>query len=239
LLLPVVAAMVQLQRSTGARAGEICSMRIGEINQSEKVWTYTPAMHKTAHHGCERIIPLGPKSQKILRPFLLKLDPATYVFSPAESEADRREDAHERRKTPLSYGNRPGTKRKRRPKWAPGDHYDVAAYRRAIARAAEAAFPPPDRLKRQKVKGKKGKRWETQVEWKTRLGPEAWKELTDWRRSHSWHPHQLRHTAATEIRKQFGIEAAQHVLGHASLNMTELYAEKNAEIARRIAAKVG
>jgi integrase len=30
-----------------------------------------------------------------------------------------------------------------------------------------------------------------------------------------WHPHQLRHTAATEIRAKFGLEAAQAVLGHA------------------------
>jgi integrase len=49
----------------------------------------------------------------------------------------------------------------------------------------------------------------------------------------------LRHSAATEIRKRFGIEAAQHVLGHATLNVTEIYAEKNAEAARRVAAMIG
>ena len=30
-----------------------------------------------------------------------------------------------------------------------------------------------------------------------------------------WHPSQLRHSAATEIRKQFGLEAAQVALGQA------------------------
>ncbi len=30
----------------------------------------------------------------------------------------------------------------------------------------------------------------------------------------SWNPHQLRHANATEVRKQFGIEAAQVMLGH-------------------------
>lgn len=40
-----------------------------------------------------------------------------------------------------------------------------------------------------------------------------------------WHPHQLRHTAATNIRKEFGIEVARVILGHTSPAVTELYAE--------------
>jgi integrase len=54
-----------------------------------------------------------------------------------------------------------------------------------------------------------------------------------------WHPHQLRHTAATELRKRFGIEAAQVILGHRTLRVTEIYAEKNIDAAKRIAAEVG
>jgi integrase len=54
-----------------------------------------------------------------------------------------------------------------------------------------------------------------------------------------WHPHQLRHTAATAFRKQFGLEAAQVMLGHAGAKITELYAERDAEKAREIAAKMG
>jgi hypothetical protein len=42
-----------------------------------------------------------------------------------------------------------------------------------------------------------------------------------------WHPNQLRHAAATTIRKQFGLEAAQVALGHAKANTTEIYAERN------------
>jgi integrase len=49
----------------------------------------------------------------------------------------------------------------------------------------------------------------------------------------------LRHTAATEIRRRFGIEAAQTILGHASLDVTEIYAERNAGAARQIAAAIG
>jgi integrase len=39
-----------------------------------------------------------------------------------------------------------------------------------------------------------------------------------------WHPHQLRHAAAQRLRAAFGIEAAQAVLGHRHLQMTEVYA---------------
>jgi len=40
-----------------------------------------------------------------------------------------------------------------------------------------------------------------------------------------WHSHQLRHTAATTLRRQFGIETARVILGHRSPVMTDLYAE--------------
>lgn len=54
-----------------------------------------------------------------------------------------------------------------------------------------------------------------------------------------WHPHQLRHTAATEMRKHYGVEAARAALGHAHVNATEIYAEVDAEIARRVAREMG
>ena len=40
-----------------------------------------------------------------------------------------------------------------------------------------------------------------------------------------WTPHRLRHNAATRIRKDFGLEAAQLLLGHARADVTQLYAE--------------
>jgi len=42
-----------------------------------------------------------------------------------------------------------------------------------------------------------------------------------------WHSHQLRHSAATEIRREFSLEHASHVLGHSKTDMTEIYAERN------------
>lgn len=55
----------------------------------------------------------------------------------------------------------------------------------------------------------------------------------------AWHPHQLRHNRATEVRKKFGIEAAGIILGHSRVNVTELYAEKNEGQARKIASEMG
>lgn len=55
----------------------------------------------------------------------------------------------------------------------------------------------------------------------------------------SWSPNQLRHSAGTEIRKKFGLEASQVVLGHANAKVTEIYAERNMDLAREIMAKVG
>lgn len=54
-----------------------------------------------------------------------------------------------------------------------------------------------------------------------------------------WHPHQLRHTAATELRKQYGVEGAQAVLGHAHLAATQIYAEVDQQVASRIAKERG
>lgn len=54
-----------------------------------------------------------------------------------------------------------------------------------------------------------------------------------------WHPHQLRHNAATALRKVYGVEAAGVILGHSRTNVTELYAEKNQAQAREIMKQIG
>jgi integrase len=49
-----------------------------------------------------------------------------------------------------------------------------------------------------------------------------------------WSPNRLRHSAATRIRREMGIEVAQAVLGHRQLETTQVYAEVNQ--ARAVAA---
>ena len=54
-----------------------------------------------------------------------------------------------------------------------------------------------------------------------------------------WHPNQLRHNAATRLRREFGLDVARAVLGHSSPVVTEVYAEldwaKAAEAMERVA----
>lgn len=54
-----------------------------------------------------------------------------------------------------------------------------------------------------------------------------------------WSPNQLRHSAATRVRRELGLEAAQVVLGHAAADVTQIYAERNAELARRAMERLG
>ncbi len=192
----VVRDMVQFQRLTGCRPGEVCLLRPCDVDRSDDVWLYRPMQHKTEHHGKARIIPIGPKAQDVLRKYLLR--PAElFCFSPKESEARRRFLEHQARTTPMSCGNAPGTNRQSRPKRTAGDAYTTSSYRRAIHRACEKA----------------------KVE--------------------KWGPNRLRHAAATEIRRNFDIEAARTVLGHSTSKVTEVYAEQDIRKAMEVARQIG
>ena len=54
-----------------------------------------------------------------------------------------------------------------------------------------------------------------------------------------WHPHQLRHNAATLLRKEHGVELARIILGHKTAFTTEIYAEADRQQAVEVIAKVG
>ena len=54
-----------------------------------------------------------------------------------------------------------------------------------------------------------------------------------------WAPNQLRHTAATDIRRRFGVESARTILGHSDIATSEIYAERDHEMASRIASEIG
>jgi integrase len=191
----VVRAMVEFQRLVGCRPGEVCSIKPAMIDKSEDVWEIRLERHKTAYKGKTRTIYVGAKAQAVLMPFLLR--PAEdYCFSPAEAMRRCREERHANRVTPMNEGNKPGSKRKKKPAKAPGGCYTTQSYARSIKNACEAN------------------------------GIECWA------------PNRLRHSAATKIRKQFGVEAAQVTLGHSELGVTQVYAEadraKAIEVARRI-----
>jgi len=54
-----------------------------------------------------------------------------------------------------------------------------------------------------------------------------------------WSPNQLRHSAATALRESEGIESASLILGHKSLDVTQVYAEKSERKAIELAKKHG
>jgi hypothetical protein len=110
--------------------------------------------------------------------------------------------------------------------------------------AAIAAYLPAEDLAeceqalqrcRRKANPKKGPR----EAYTTRTYGDAVKAACERHRIEPWHPHQLRHSAATEIRKRFGLEGARAALGHQTLIVTEEYAERDLTRAARVAAELG
>lgn len=55
----------------------------------------------------------------------------------------------------------------------------------------------------------------------------------------TWSPNRLRHSFATEVRRSNGLEACQVLLGHASADISQLYAERDFALAARIARQIG
>lgn len=187
-------AMIELQRLTGMRPGEVVQLRSGDVDRSGAVWSYRPASHKCEHHGRDRLIYFGPKAQAILRDWL-KADPGAYLFSPAEAEGERHAAMRAARRTPIQPSQL--RRAKRVPKVAPGEVYTTDSYRKAIRRACKKAGVP------------------------------------------HWHPHRLRHSAATRLRREFGLETARVVLGHATADVTLDYAEADRGKAAEAMAAAG
>lgn len=233
-----VRAMIELQLIAGMRPGEACAMRGCDLDTTGNLWVYRPSQHKTLHHGHRREIYLGPKAQEIIRLFL-KTDLTAYLFSPADADAERRAKMHAERKTPLPCGNVPGSNVRRTPRKKPGGRYTVESYCRAIHKACERAFGIPADY--WPTKGEKPAADDTpeQAKAKTDVRAAKSKKRAEWHARFTWHPHQLRHSAATWLRKRYGLEAAQVILGHKTLSVTEVYAEKNVAAAQRIMGEVG
>jgi integrase len=98
-----------------------------------------------------------------------------------------------------------------------------AHLRTAVARGCRRAFPHPTLSKLCPVS----------------LTAAQTRELKTWNKAHSWHPNQLRHTVATEVRARYGLEAAQVLLGHTRADVTQTYAERDMRQAADIARKIG
>jgi integrase len=133
---PVVADMVRVQLPTGVRPGELCAMRVENLDRDGPVWLDKPSKHKTEHYGHERTIAIGPQAQLVLRKYL-RDDLTAFVFSPAVQDRLIKAMLRANRKTKVQPSqvdrSRPDAVRK------PGKRFDVHAYNRAITRACKSA----------------------------------------------------------------------------------------------------
>jgi integrase len=175
------------------------------------VWKYTPTAHKTAHKGYKRTIYFGPQAQEVLSS-LLKLDLQAYLFTPADAMAWRNARQREKRDTPMtpSQQRRADAATSRIRKHKV--KYDRTTYARAVSRGADRANA-----------------WE-------KCGRVVGNDVVLVPR---WHPHQLRHTAATTYRREGDFESAKIILGHRTDSMTQRYAERDSRKAEEIVSKIG
>ncbi len=217
------AALVELLWWTGARPSELLGLRPADIDRTGKVWIVQRAEHKTARHGRSREIAFGPKAQDVLRRFLDRVPrPAADrpLFSPADAVAELHRGRRANRRTPLydSHLRRYEEQRKESPDCAPGEAYTATSFARAVTRAVDAENRERSRKAREHG-----------------LSEEQIAKLMLSR----WTPYQLRHAAATRLRREFGLEMVRCVLGHASATMSEVYAEVDHERARQAMESAG
>lgn len=214
---PVLRAMVQLQYLCGMRPGEVCIMRGCDIDQSGPIWLYRPARHKTEGTGRVLAKAITQRGQEILKPFL-KDRPETYLFSPAVSKAWRYVPPGKvsTRKTPIY------------------PHEQRARERRAMIRELRAGreIPQSQQTGRRIGTHYSSGSYSKAIAYAHKLAAKHGVEIPH------WHPHQLRHTIATQISHTLGEQAASVWLGHASLNTTAIYTERNVEELLAIAQRL-
>jgi integrase len=113
---------------------------------------------------------------------------------------------------------------------------DVVAQMHARRRAGRVSKPTPSELAR-RCPGTPGQRHAAR--YNRRSYRQAVVRACRKARVPEWSPLQLRHTAATLIRARYGLESAQAVLGHARADVTQVYAERDVERARKAMAEIG
>lgn len=125
-------ALVLTQWWTGARSGELVTLKKQDIDRSGAIWVARLTHHKTARFGRERAIFFGPEAQAVLRAVLLRRRDGDYLFKP-EDAVLRVIEASTVHRRPSQRPNPRKTDR------GIGDHYSTGAYANALRRACQAA----------------------------------------------------------------------------------------------------
>ena len=207
-LIPILQVMVQIQGLHGMRPGEVCRMRVGEIDRSKEqktgFWYYIPASHKTQKKtGKKTVFPLGKYEQELLLPYLEGKSAEAAVFSPAQAVKERAAERRANRKT----------------KMTPSESARKKA--RALKPKQYAEFYTPDGYRKALMYGM----------------AKANKQLPVEEQIPHWFPYQLRHAAVTITSLEHGKDAAQALAGHTSSKMTEVYDHSQLRKRERLARK--
>jgi hypothetical protein len=186
-------AMIELQRLTVMRPGEVVQMRATDIEMSGSAWLYRPPNHKMSYRDLERAVALGPKAQSIVREFLTT-DTQAYLFSPRRDQEERAARLRAMRKTRVQPSQQ--NRRKRNPQKLKGDRFRRDSYTQAIHQGCKKAD----------AKARVEATQAAEMAGKNPPGDDVVFVPT-------WGPNRLRHNFATMVRKQHGLEAAQVALG--------------------------
>lgn len=123
-----VADLIWFMRLTGCRPSEARRMKMCRIrDQNKSVWRYVPKRHKTAHHGKQRHIAIGPQAQAIVLAHVAGRSDREYVFTPERSVPARKPRDGVVSMIP------------RKPSPRVGKRFDRNAILRAVTRAIEKA----------------------------------------------------------------------------------------------------
>jgi integrase len=203
-----VRAILEVLWWTGARSGEICSLRTCDIVRDCEPWQYCPERHKNSHRGHKRAIFFGPRARAVLQPFLDDENPERFLFSPADAVRAQKETAKVPHRSDARRAQAAATKRrieakqrlaksgKSRPTSSrrPGARYNRNSLANALRRCCSRLEVP------------------------------------------YFNPHRLRHTARVRIDElvgeaasaavsgvEFASEESQATLSHSSRKMTQRY----------------
>lgn len=228
--------VARLQLACAARPGEALGLRACDLDCSGPIWSARLAGHKTAWRGHARVLLFGPRAQAILRRYLVlccsrcAVTDRAYRLAARDGLcgpcADSAEERGECGPWPWSY--------------VLGEYYlfsPAEAHKdrmAALRQRRKTPVQPSQRARRKKRPAKSpGQRYRA-----SSYG-HAVRRACDLAKAQRWHPHQLRHNAATLLVSEFGWDVARIVLGHRSVDMTRVYAQDDLAAARAAVARLG
>lgn len=222
-----LAGAVRFQLYTGCRPGEALAVCLADLERDSEVWIYTRGRHKSAHRGKQREIAVGPKAQAVLREFIR----IRCAVCGAENRPPRLGSpdgilcgvCFQREGEGHSY-SRIECQEPEECLFHP---------KRSVIEAEEDRQGRYNRQRKQRLRGSPGKCYGVQAYCR------AIARVCEKHDIPAWHPNQLRHTRGTQVRRAYGLEGAQVALGHAQAKVTEIYAERDRELARKIARETG